>query len=83
MVVLLLCLSLQDRHFSLLFRLLWGACFVRVLFRWVLLVLKYFMAVGQLKGLALRTYGVGLESGARSSPDSSGSPQRRVEVAAN
>ncbi len=32
---------------------------------------------------APRIYGVDLESGARSSPDSSGSPQRRDAVAAN
>jgi hypothetical protein len=41
------------------------------------------MAVGQRKVLAQRTYGVGLESGARSSPDSSGSPQRREVAAAS
>jgi hypothetical protein len=40
------------------------------------------MAVGQLVGLPPRTYGVGLESAARPSPDSSGSPQRRDAAAA-
>jgi hypothetical protein len=38
------------------------------------------MAVGQLKVSVWRGYGVGLESGARSSPDSSGSPQQRAEL---
>ncbi len=39
------------------------------------------MAAGQLKVSAPHTYGVGLESGARSSPDSSGSPQQADAVA--
>ncbi|MEN9444341.1 MAG: hypothetical protein RIS47_1231, partial [Bacteroidota bacterium] len=42
-----------------------------------------FMAVGQCKVLVLRTYGLTNAAADGSSPDSSGSPQRRDAVAAS